>query len=83
MGLWTGAVDVVTLSHNWPTTAASLVEISFLSDPAKEAQLRTQAYRTRIVSEIAQGIPKFVNRSSWILIVTPTAGTFDHDDSEP
>jgi len=82
-GLWTGAVDVVSLNHHWPTTAASLVEISFLSDPAEEARLRTQAYRTRIASAIAQGIQDFVNRSSSIPVVTPTAGVFDHDDPEP
>lgn len=55
---------VVNPANHLPTTAHTLVEMSFLSDPAEEERLRTEAYLDAIAGAVALGIDDYLKMSS-------------------
>jgi N-acetylmuramoyl-L-alanine amidase len=58
------AYGVIRLDNHLVTTAHTLVEVSFLTDPVEEARLKTSAYLDLIAGAVAIGIDDFMRRSS-------------------
>jgi N-acetylmuramoyl-L-alanine amidase len=55
-------LGVLNPARHLKTTAACLVEISFISDPAEEARLKESAYRASLGAAIAEGIQQYLSR---------------------
>jgi len=66
-GVKRGGLGVLSPSFHVSVTAACLAEISFLTDPAEEARLQTQAYLDRIAEYLALALVGFVE-------LTPLSG---------
>lgn len=54
---------VLDPAHHQPGTSCCLAEVSFLSNPAEEARLRTAAYKDQVARAIATGISGFIGVS--------------------
>lgn len=59
-GVKRAGLGVLSPSFHAPVTAACLAEISFLTYPAEEARLQTQAYLDRIAEYLALALVGFV-----------------------
>lgn len=63
-GVKQGRLGVISPSYHANSTAACLAEISFLTDPAEEVRLQTQAYLDRIAEYLALALVGFVELRS-------------------
>lgn len=54
---------VVNPANHLPTTAYTLIEVSFLTDPVEEARLRKSAYLDQLADAIALGIDGFLQKA--------------------
>jgi N-acetylmuramoyl-L-alanine amidase len=59
-GLRSKELGVLNPGRHHPNTAACLVEISFLTDPADERRLRAESYRDAVAKSISNGVQAFL-----------------------
>ncbi len=57
-------LGVLVPSRHLPTTAACLVEVSFLTNPEEETRLEDESYQVRIATAITDGIVGFLDRKT-------------------
>jgi N-acetylmuramoyl-L-alanine amidase len=62
-GVKTAGFGVLRPTRHAPETAAALLEVSFITDPAEEDRLRDDAYRDRLAMALADGIETFLRET--------------------
>lgn len=75
-------LGVLSPSYQYFSTAASLVEISFLTDPSEEQRLVTSAYQDTLAGAIYQAIVDFLVSGSTISPETPVPNTDPGSDGD-
>ncbi|MDB4919604.1 N-acetylmuramoyl-L-alanine amidase [Mucilaginibacter sp.] len=75
-------LGVLSPSYQYFSTAASLVEISFLTDPNEEQRLLTSAYQDSLAGAIYQAIVDYLVSASSISPDTPVANADPGGDGD-
>lgn len=70
-GVKSKGLSVLSLAYHDPTTAACLVEVSFLTNASDEMRLQNVSYKNQLAAALAQSIIDYLNGSTSIHPIPP------------